>query len=440
MDHEEQLHNIEKNLEHLLAGEFQKVAEGSCKLTTLIKQISDLNIKRIDRNLRRTVDMSITASKSVAGVAEMIREISEVDGQTQSIAAAVEELAASVGSISESANGATEEITHVAESAATGLNSARTAQATMDEIANSVQQSAEKVNNLSAASEEIGKIVKDIEDIAKQTNLLALNATIEAARAGEAGKGFAVVANEVKSLSKQTATATDNIRTRINNLRGEMGGIISAMHEGNEKVSRGKDVINASTEEMTAIADQVDIVNNRMQEINSILGQQATASREVSQGVATIAGMSAKNVTKINDVIEILEGTEISINDGVNDMVSRGGKNAVIHAAKSDHMIWMRKLSQMLAGRAALNPAELADHHSCRLGKWYDAQKGTSFTSLPEWSALKTPHRDVHARGIEAARLYEKGDLNGAIDAVKKAEAASETVMEILEKLSSRMA
>ncbi|HEC01457.1 MAG TPA: chemotaxis protein, partial [Sphingomonadales bacterium] len=267
MSHEQQLEQIGENLQYLLNGEFQKINEGTCEYTALIKQISDKNVARVDRNLRRTVDMSVTASKSVSGVAEMIRDISEVDNQTQSIAAAVEELAASVGSISESASGATSEIYHVAESAATGLDSAKMAQTTMDEIADSVEQSAQKVNNLSAASEEIGKIVKDIEDIAKQTNLLALNATIEAARAGDAGKGFAVVANEVKSLANQTATATENIRNRINNLRTEMSGIITVMHEGSEKVTKGKDVINTSTQEMAGIADQVDIVNNRMQEI-----------------------------------------------------------------------------------------------------------------------------------------------------------------------------
>ena len=79
----------------------------------------------------------------------------------------------------------------------------------------------EKIGGLGQASaDEIGKVIEVIQDIAEQTNLLALNATIEAARAGEAGKGFAVVATEVKELAKQTATATDDIRQRIEGIQG----------------------------------------------------------------------------------------------------------------------------------------------------------------------------------------------------------------------------
>jgi methyl-accepting chemotaxis protein len=75
------------------------------------------------------------------------------------------------------------------------------------------------VKALSEAATKIGEVVDLINNIAGQTNLLALNATIEAARAGEAGRGFAVVASEVKQLAAQTARATEEIGSKINEIQ-----------------------------------------------------------------------------------------------------------------------------------------------------------------------------------------------------------------------------
>lgn len=430
---------LDSMLDQLLAGDFENVPEGTCLLSTKIKKIADLNLERVKRNLERTVDMSVTANRGVASVAGMMREIREVDEQSQSIAAAVEELTASVATISETSDMAAQEVDSVAKSADAGMNAANNAQHTMEEISTAVKAAAGKVDQLSAASEQIGSIVDEIENIAKQTNLLALNATIEAARAGEAGRGFAVVASEVKSLATQTATSTENARGRIDNLRAEMAGIIHSMQEGDAKASKGQEVIASSVQEMGQISDQVNTVNSRMQEISNILKQQSGASAEVSYGVSTIAQMSAQNVATVEDVINVLELTEEPIVNGINDLVSRGGSRATIYAAKSDHMIWMRKLAQMLAGRMSLKPDELADHHSCRLGKWYDKQTDEALTTLPEWSVLKEPHRKVHSAGIDAARRYASGDVTGAHQAVKEANDASEEVMALLNSIGQKI-
>ena len=428
---------IEKSLTLILEGKFDSIPEGSCSTSKLIRQIADLNLNRVQKNLDRTVQMSITANQGVAGVAEMMRDIKEVDVQSQSIARAMQSLAHSVDEISQSADGATRDVAEVSQNAASGLEAARNAQGTMTEIADSVQHAASKVNDLSIASEDIGKIVKDIEDIAKQTNLLALNATIEAARAGEAGKGFAVVANEVKNLASQTADATETIRNRIENLRSEMAMIVSAMDEGNAKASAGKEIIDSSTKEMLKISDQVSLVSERMTGINTILRHQRENTDKVTEGAKSIATLSASNVSKINQVIDVLEATEAPIVESINDLAARGGKAATIFAAKSDHMIWMRKLSQMLAGRISLSPEELADHHSCRLGKWYDTQNDHSLTSLPDWTGLMTPHKAVHDAGIRASRLYNAGDIDGAIAAVREADEASRKVMDLLNRLGA---
>lgn len=84
---------------------------------------------------------------------------------------------------------------------------------------------------LNSAAAEIGKVVDVIQEIAEQTNLLALNATIEAARAGESGRGFAVIATEVKVLAKQTADATQDIRSRIDAIQESSKEAVSAIRE-----------------------------------------------------------------------------------------------------------------------------------------------------------------------------------------------------------------
>jgi len=397
------------------------------------------NSQEAESQLKQWVQMSVTANDSVRQVAEMTRSVREVDSRTQSIASAVEELSATVNSITATSESAAAEAQEAVAVSNTGKQAASSAVSAMEAVFEVVHSAVDKVGALAEASNRIGDIVSTIEAIAKQTNLLALNATIEAARAGEAGKGFAVVAGEVKTLANQTAEATDDIRSRITELRTEMDTIVTVMKSGAETVETGRQSIETAGSEMERLAGGISSVTDRMEEVSGILIEQQSATEEIAGGVGVIARMSAENVSLIDGAITSLEQTAPIISSSIDAFVKDGVSNATIHAAKSDHMIWMRRLAQMLAGRAYLNPDELADHHSCRLGKWYDAQTDPELTSHPAWAGLMGPHKEVHRAGIAAAEIFKTGDMDGAIRLVWDAGEASKEVMRLLDALSDHM-
>jgi len=116
----------------------------------------------------------------------------------------------------------------------------------------------EVITQLMAASQRIGGIVKMISEIAGQTNLLALNATIEAARAGEAGRGFAVVAAEVKNLSRQTASATEEITGEIGKMRTTVDDTASLVREMSHSIGEMNDTSSQLSEQTDKLSSSVD--------------------------------------------------------------------------------------------------------------------------------------------------------------------------------------
>lgn len=250
------------------------------------------------------------SSRELSGVAsELAMGAEGASGKSSAVAAAAEEMAANMNSMASS----TEQVSATVKNVAVSLDemkssisevaqNAEKAASVAADAAELAQTSNDKIADLGTAADEIGKVIEVIQDIAEQTNLLALNATIEAARAGDAGKGFAVVATEVKELARQTAAATDDIRTRIEGIQNSTGGAVEAVKEIG-------DVISHINEVSRTIAAAVEQQSASTKQIAENVSQTAAASESVSRGVAESATASQEITVNINEVNQVLRQT-----------------------------------------------------------------------------------------------------------------------------------
>ena len=223
--------------------------------------------------------------------ASAVGAFNEASANVNAVAAAANELSASIAEISNQLASTTEIVDAAAAEAA----------ATDGEIA-----------SLSSGAEKIGQVIKLIRAIAAQTNLLALNATIEAARAGEAGRGFSVVASEVKSLAVQSAKATEDIATHILDVQNSTASAVATIQR---IAGRMREI----DKHANAVADSVAQQNMATGEISRNVTNAAQSTDIVSSVLNEVAGAT----TEARGSAEIVLGASESVEKAVQNLQSQ---------------------------------------------------------------------------------------------------------------------
>jgi methyl-accepting chemotaxis protein len=276
-----------------LAGGLAKLSSGD--LTARIDSTFEGDLERLRQdfnssveNLAATLGEISDATGAVRGsITEIGSATDDLSRRTEQQAASLEETAAALDQISSTVRSAAER----AEEASAMVGAAKTGAENSGSVMRETMTAMEKI---SESSGQINQIIGVIDEIAFQTNLLALNAGVEAARAGEAGKGFAVVAQEVRELAQRSANAAKEIKELI--------------ATSSSQVESGVSLVNRTGSALSEIETQVGRINDHIQSIVTSSREQSTALGEVNSAVNQMDQMTQQNAAMVEQTNAATQG------------------------------------------------------------------------------------------------------------------------------------
>jgi methyl-accepting chemotaxis protein len=287
--------------------------------------------RSIQENKNMSASLDAEIEKSRAGVRGAKASFDEVVGllmesQAASVSestAAVEEMVASIGSISSVADAKkrqSDEILRLVESGSADM-----------------QESLGSIRTVVKSAERLMDIVRLIEEIAQRVDLIAMNAAIEAAHAAQAGRGFAVVADEIRKLAEATNGQAKTIADHLKSMIGEMHdaeratektdasmrkviGSVVGVADGMREIAGGVGELSAgSAEILQAMQSLVDVT----QRVRSASGEANEGIASVDAAIANIAGLSEKSLCNA----ERMESAVTEIDDSFDGLLAQGKSN-----------------------------------------------------------------------------------------------------------------
>jgi methyl-accepting chemotaxis protein len=281
-------------------------------------------------------EMQRQSDEVAAAAAELAASAGGASESTQHVAAAVTEMAHGAGLQLDVLNGAGSAVEQLAASGRTIEEALAESQARGREIRTSANSTAQEigraVDSLLAAREVFDRSVKEIatlreslgvidefattiSEIASQTNLLALNAAIEAARAGDAGRGFAVVAEEVRKLAEESGRAANQVTTNVGRIREGVMGTSRAVESGTTQMRDVTKIADAARQALAHIQAAVERVEEASTRVSEAVGGNATAIGSVEEAIAKAGDTAQNHAASAQEVAAATEETSASVEE-----------------------------------------------------------------------------------------------------------------------------
>ena len=416
--------------------EVAQLAQGFNRFVDKIEKV----VQQVSQSLGELSGMANQLSK---GATRTRHRMEAQRAETSQVVTAMTEMSSTVQEVA----------SNTEEAASSAREAGRQARKGKDIVSNSVQaigKLSEEVNSVdavvkrvSADTDKISTVLDVIRGIAEQTNLLALNAAIEAARAGEQGRGFAVVADEVRTLAQRTQKSTQEIQTTIERLQRGVGEAVATTQGSLLRTSESVDHVHRAGQALDAIVLVVDSISQMNTQVATASQEQSVVVDEINRNITRIGSLSEQTSLGATETAQISDRLVTIMDTLITDVnalgATAGTASSVLARAKAAHISWNAKVRAHLDGMRNTFSSELVSDHDCAFGKWYFSSGEKDFGGLPQFQALRDPHRQLHEVVKLVVDLKSRGERERAEEAYEKLEALSQRIVALIEDLEHQM-
>ena len=250
-------------------------------------------------------------------------------------------------------------------------------------------------------------------------------------------------AQAVQAIAESTAAASEQV-ARIESLKEQTGSAAERISGMSGMMAEVSDLVASAAASASQQSSAAEDVARNVAEISRDLGgiQQsvgrtaqdaAGAAGEVERAAANIAAMAQAALEADSSARELAK-----LSGGLQGLAHRSdlGKPGVdVGVVKTAHLAWRSRLEAIIGGFSAMKPEEVADHHQCAFGKWFDTEGNRSLGSFPAFREVGGHHERIHALARQVVKLMHEKRADQAKALMREFEEVREKLFAALDRL-----